>query len=160
MSVEEAIAFLSQYHTIALAIAISLDPDKASTLPMFHALTECDTVSFFGERGKKKRLREWRKCFLKWHQCYKSSKYHHKRSQGDAWLCLRGLLYLYMTVEAASQNVNETRQKLFLKRSRSLDSIPPTKASLELHVKRAVFQGGCIWGQTLLCQPVFPSPSD
>ena len=43
MSVEEAIAFLSQYHTIALAIAMSLDPDKASTLPMFHALTECDT---------------------------------------------------------------------------------------------------------------------
>ena len=58
MSVEEAIAFLSQYHTIALAIAMSLDTDKSSTLPMFHALTECDTVSFFGERGKKKRLRE------------------------------------------------------------------------------------------------------
>ena len=56
MSVEEAIAFLSQYHTIALAIAMSLDPDKAPTLPMFHALTECDTVSFFGERGKKNGL--------------------------------------------------------------------------------------------------------
>ena len=56
MSVEEAIAFLSQYHTIALAIAMSLDPDKASTLPMFHVLTECDTVSFFGERGKKSGL--------------------------------------------------------------------------------------------------------
>ena len=54
MSLEEAIAFLSQYHTIALAIAMSLDPDESSTLPMFHALTGCDTVSFFGERGKKK----------------------------------------------------------------------------------------------------------
>ena len=58
MSVEEAIAFLSQYHTIALAIliAMSLDTDKSSTLPMFHALTECDTVSFFGGRGKKSGL--------------------------------------------------------------------------------------------------------
>ena len=31
----------------AHAIAMSLGPDKASTLPMFHALTGCDTVSFF-----------------------------------------------------------------------------------------------------------------
>ena len=54
MSVEEAIAFLSQYHTIALAIAISLDPDKSSTLPMCHALTEFETVSFFEGRGKKR----------------------------------------------------------------------------------------------------------
>ena len=52
----------------ALAIAMSLGPDRASTLPMCHALTDFDTVSFFEGRGKK-RLRVWRKCFLKWHQC-------------------------------------------------------------------------------------------
>ena len=33
-------------------IATSLGP-KASVLPTFHALTGCDTVSFFGGRGKK-----------------------------------------------------------------------------------------------------------
>ena len=47
----------------AHAIAISHGPDKASTLPMFHALTGCDTVSFFGGRGKK-RLGMCGKCFL------------------------------------------------------------------------------------------------
>ena len=36
----------------AHSIAMLLGPDKASTLPMFHALTGCDTVSFFGGRGK------------------------------------------------------------------------------------------------------------
>ena len=36
--------------------------------------------------------------------------------------------------------------KLFSKRAKSLDSIPPTIASLEQHVKRAVFQGGYVWG--------------
>ena len=40
----------------ALAIAMSLGPDRASTLPMCHALTECDTVSIFGGRGKKNGL--------------------------------------------------------------------------------------------------------
>ena len=41
----------------ALAIEMSLSPDRASTLPMYRALTECDTVSIFGGSGKKKRLR-------------------------------------------------------------------------------------------------------
>ena len=35
--------------------------------------------------------------------------------------------------------VNEAQPKLFSKWSRSLDSIPPSRASLEQHVKRAVF---------------------
>ena len=38
----------------ALAIAMSLGPNRASTLPMCHALTEFDTVSFFEGRGKKR----------------------------------------------------------------------------------------------------------
>ena len=37
----------------ALVLAMSLGPDRASTLPVNYALTECDTVSFFEGRGKK-----------------------------------------------------------------------------------------------------------
>ena len=72
---------------------------------------------------------------------------------------LERFVVLIYDLTSSLTKVNETLQKLFLKRSRSLDSIPPTKASLQ-HVKRAVFQGGCVWGQTLLGQPVLPSPSD
>ena len=35
-----------------ISLHLSLGPDRASTLPMYHALTECDTVSIFGGRGK------------------------------------------------------------------------------------------------------------
>ena len=45
------------------AIAMSLSPDKASTLPLFHALTGCGNVSFFGGHGKK-RLGMCEECFL------------------------------------------------------------------------------------------------
>ena len=38
---------------LALAIAMSLGPDKASTLPMFHAPNGCDSVSSFRGCGKK-----------------------------------------------------------------------------------------------------------
>ena len=34
-------------------IAATLGPEKASVLPLFHALTGPDMVSFFGGRGKK-----------------------------------------------------------------------------------------------------------
>ncbi|KAK3729696.1 hypothetical protein QZH41_004576 [Actinostola sp. cb2023] len=44
----------------AHTIATSLGPDKASTLPMFHALTGCDTVSFFARRGKKTAWDVWK----------------------------------------------------------------------------------------------------
>ena len=55
--------------------------------------------------------------------------------------------------------VNEAREELFPKRS-SLESIPPSRAALVQHAKRAIFQGGHMWGQTLLPQPTLPSPSD
>ena len=55
-------------------------------------------------------------------------------------------------------DVNKARKKLFVKKS-SVQRIPPTCAALEQHVKRAVFQGGHVWGQTLVPQPVLPSPS-
>ena len=44
---------------LALTITMSLGPDKASTLPMFHAPTGCDTVSSFRGRGKKTAWDVW-----------------------------------------------------------------------------------------------------
>ena len=40
-------------------VAASLGPSKASALPMFHALTGCDTVSFFGGRRKRTAWDVW-----------------------------------------------------------------------------------------------------
>ena len=51
--------------------------------------------------------------------------------------------------------VTKVRQELFSKKSRSLDSIPPTREALVQHTKRSVLQGGYIWGLTLPKQPLF-----
>ena len=37
-----------------------LGPDRCTALPMFHAFTGCDTVSFFGGRGKRTAWDTWR----------------------------------------------------------------------------------------------------
>ena len=55
-------------------------------------------------------------------------------------------------------SVNRQRQEVFVKKTKAIDSIPPTKAALVQHVKRAIYQGVCIWRQTLVTQPALPCP--
>ena len=55
--------------------------------------------------------------------------------------------------------VNEARKQLFIQKSRTLENIPPTKATLEQHIKRATYQARC-WSQALAQNPQLPSLSD
>jgi len=57
------------------------------------------------------------------------------------------------------QNVNEARKRLFAFSNRKLENIPPTMSALLQHVKRAVFQAGHVWGQSLVANASVPSPS-
>ena len=54
--------------------------------------------------------------------------------------------------------VNSVRKQLFGKRK--LENIPPLKAALLQHVKRASFQASHVWGQALIANPTLPSPSE
>ena len=57
------------------------------------------------------------------------------------------------------KEINKARKKIFAKNN-NVQLIPPTKAALEEHVKRAAYQGGHVWGQTLLPTPELPPPSN
>ena len=50
----------SKKYIPAHKIAASLGPDKSLALPIFHAYTGCDTVSFFNTKGKKTAWETWR----------------------------------------------------------------------------------------------------
>ena len=56
-------------------------------------------------------------------------------------------------------DVNTARRKIFAKKH-SVERIPPTHDALEQHIKRAAFQGGHVWGQSRLPNPVLPSPTN
>ena len=59
------------------------------------------------------------------------------------------------------EHVNDSRIELFAQKGRAFDSILPTKAALVEHIKRAIFQGGCVWGKELLTlSPQLPSPAN
>ena len=52
-------------------------------------------------------------------------------------------------------DVNQARQALFAQGNRTIEHIPPNKAALEQHVRRAAYQACNVWDHTCL-----PSPSN
>ncbi len=54
--------------------------------------------------------------------------------------------------------VNHARKQIFAQSSRSFEYLPPTKAALLEHIKRATYQAGYVWGQCLMAEQVLPSP--
>ena len=69
--------------------------------------------------------------------------------------------FVVLMYDRASQciEINKARKKIFA-RCNNVKGIPPTYDALEQHVKRAAFQGGFIWSNTLEKQPELPSPCD
>ena len=60
-------------------------------------------------------------------------------------------------ISSLSSSVNSTRKKLFAKKGRTIENIPQTQDALGLHLKRAVYQAGYLFGVRLwfhcLCYP-------
>ena len=146
-------------HMLALVVASSLGSSKASALPMFHALTGSDTVSFFRNHGKKSAWDVWN-VFPELTPVLCASETSPEIITEESLGALERFMVLLYDRTSSLLKVNEARRELFCKKSKEFDSIPPTKAALEQHITRAVLQGAHTWGQTLLCQPALPSPAD
>ena len=136
------------FHFIAAhEIVGALGPDRCMALPMFHAFTGCDTVSFFGGRGKRTAWDTW-------------------KAYDDVTPALCSLATIPESVESfikplerfvillyeRTRNlecVNQARMQLFTQKGKSMDGIPPTKAALMQHTNRVTYQAGYCWGQVM-----------
>ena len=120
-------------------IATSLGREKS----MFHTLSGCDTVSFFSSRGKKTAWDVWN-VFPELTGTLQSLTLLPATISKECMAVIERFVVLLYNRTSNLTEVNEARQELFSKKSRSLDSIPPTSASLLQHTKRAVYQGGYV----------------
>ena len=68
----------------------------------------------------------------------------------------RYVVLLYQRTSTLN-SVNSARKHMFTQ-NRKMDNIPPSYAALEQHVRRAAYQAGYIWGQSLVADPVVPPP--
>ena len=139
-------------------IASQLGGKTCKALPMFHAFSGCDTVSFFAGKGKKT-------CWETWKSFQEATEAFHRLSSGQETVdkssldTLERLVVLMYAKASQATEVNEVRQTLFSRQSRLLENIPPTQAALHQHILRAVYQGGHVWGQCLQKEPKLPDPS-
>ena len=133
-------------HTRVIAVhdlVTVLGAQKCRALPVFHALTGCDTVSSFSGKGKKSMWQTWSAfpdvtaAFLEL-----SDSGHSPDDISEATISLleRFIVVVYDRTSELS-DLNSCRRQLFTKKCRSLELLPPTSDAFCLHVKRAVLQG-------------------
>ena len=137
--------------------AKNLGPSKSKALLFFHALSGCDTVSAFRNKGKKSFFQTWEVFSDITHTFAKLSTYPVEIKNTDEELVEQFISLLY---DRSSQllNVDSTRKKLFSQKNTAFDSLPPTSAALKYHIQRAVFQASIVWGQSLVNIPSFHPP--
>ena len=140
-------------------ISRSLGPQKSLALPVFHALTGCDTVSFFAGKSKKTAWDTWSVCPEVTSAFIEITDAPSQLSD-DCTNKIERFVTLLYDRGSELRSVDEARQQLFCKKSRSLDRIPPSSSALRQHLLRAAYQGGHVWSQVHVTLPELPSPAD
>jgi len=131
-----------------------LGPTKASVLPIFHALTGCDTVSCFYGKGKKSAWEAWNvypevtSAFLKLLTMT-------SEETVDEVTFATPQRYVVILYDRTSDctDLDSARRRMFTHKYRTPDLLPPTSDAFMQHVKRAVHQSVHCWGQSLAKQP-------
>ncbi|CAH3018507.1 unnamed protein product [Porites evermanni] len=134
-------------HTIRERLKNSVS--KIETILPFHAITGCDTVSFFAGHSKK--------------TAWKAFAHHQKllESLGDGNLddtTVKSVEKFISRVynAANAEGCNEARAALF-SRCRSPEALPPTSDAARWHIARAHFQA-MVWRQAHETNPTLPLP--
>ena len=112
---------------------------RCTTLPIFHALTECDTVSSFAGIGKKTAWEIW-KVFPEVTDAFKELLRMPSDVSEESMSHLERFVVLMYNRTSNIMEVNDARKQLFAYKSTALYNIPPMQAVLWQHIKRACLQ--------------------
>lgn len=131
---------------------------KSSVMHIFHAITGCDTVSFFYGKKKKTMWETWT-VYPELTGALLSISMQPNNVSDDVMKIVERFIVIAYDRTSDLRSVDALRKRLYCKHSRMLD-IPPTSAALSQHVKRAAYQAGHIWAQCTSKQVILPSPGD
>eukprot|EP00794_Sanderia_malayensis_P013365 gene13365-14740_t len=126
-------------------IAVLLGEEKARALPMFHAFTGCDMVSFFAERGIRSAMKTW-EMTPNVTQTFLSVEENPSIINDEDMVIIEQFVVYLDHSTSESSSVNRVQLELFAKKNRTIENIPPTHASLLHHIHRAALQANC-WKQ-------------
>ena len=134
-----------------------LGRDVCRALPLFHALSGCDTTSQLLGIGKKTAWDRWT-CMPEITQVLLSVLDNPEsftlNSLGMS--SLERFCVIMYSKSCSSQTLNDARLKLFSNGTKTLDTLPPTSAAYFQHVRRSILQACYFWKQSLLSMQVIP----
>ncbi len=136
-----------------------LGPERSKSLPIFHAITGCNTTSTFAGCGKKTAWAVWN-TFPEVTDAFLHLASAPRVISSQAMSTIERFVVLLYDRTSTCSNINLARKKLFSKKGRSLEGIPLTQAALEQHVRRSTYQACYCWGQALVPFCNLPSPCD
>ena len=133
--------------------------EKSKGILFFHAFTGCDVVSAFRGKGKKAAWQTWN-VYPEASEVFKKLSMYPPIIGDEEQKVLEKFVITMYDRSSDSQDINAVRLDMFARKQRSYDNIPPTRAALVQHTKRAAYQAGCIWSQSALRQMELESPSE
>ena len=141
------ITFGSDQNFIYIAahrICVELGQERSWGLLFLHALSGCDTVSAFCGISKTTVWNVWTSLPDIWPMFCRLSKSPDPILNEDDMNKLERFIALLYNRSTHLVDINELRKVLFVQSNRQLENIPPSKAALREHIKRALFQAGHI----------------
>lgn len=128
-------------------ICSDLGPSRCLALPLFHAITGCDTTSHFFGCGKKTAWASWNNTpGLTETLLDITNDPNLLTLESSHMQKLERFVVIMYSKGCGLAKVNEARHRLFTSGKKSLENIPPTQAALFEHLKRALLQAS-IWNQ-------------
>ena len=113
-------------------ICASLGEQKSRSLPVFYALTGCDTTSAFNGKGKRSAWKTWELCnnavtpsleFLS------TQPFQQLQDDSTHFRNLERLVIIMYDKSSPLDSVNEARMDLFCKHNRAIENLPLTQVN-------------------------------
>ena len=140
-------------------VARHLGDARSLGLLTFHSMTGCDTVSAFFGKGKKTAWEVW--------QQFPDVTWALQRLSGappttptipdEVMATMEEFVARVYGIDAVG--VDKARLEGFYHKGLDFDHLPPCSDALELHLLRATYQAGHVWGKSLFRSPDVPDPS-
>ena len=119
-------------------LAVALGPDKTSGILFFHSFTGCDVVSASRGKGKKSAWQTWDVCGEASNIFAKLSKYPPTVEECDMKILEKFVVTMYDRSSTAT-GVDAAHLDMFARKQRAYEAIPPIRAALLEHTKRAAY---------------------
>ena len=141
------------------AICSTLGEMRSQALPVFHALTGCDTTSALKGKGKKSAWQAWQACdeVTETFVHLSANPFMNLDTDSSYFTSIERFIVVLYDRTSPLTLVNDAREELFCKRNRSVDRLPPTQDALLQHVRRSIHQAG-VWTTSTSTQQTIPSP--